>query len=180
MIKNNKGFMLAEVIFVSVVVMTTMLALYKSYTRIYKLYNERSNYYDIDGIYIIKTMTDSLIKNGQINNLLSNNEKIKYLIKSSECNLNNNENNTICTELLSLYNIQNMLIVNKNNIVAENDSNEDIYLENPDLNKTFENYLKFINNKLESNKENTDNINYLIIIEYENNEKLYYSSLKLR
>jgi len=44
MIKNNKGFMLAEVVIVSAVIMTCLVTLYTSFNKMYNLYKDTYNY----------------------------------------------------------------------------------------------------------------------------------------
>ena len=48
---NNKGFMMAEVVVVSAIVLVTMVGLYNSYNKIFSLYNQRIDYYDVATLY---------------------------------------------------------------------------------------------------------------------------------
>ena len=48
---NKKGFMMAEVIVVSSIVLITLTSLYISYNKIYSTYKKRINYYDVSIIY---------------------------------------------------------------------------------------------------------------------------------
>ena len=48
---NRKGFMMAEVVVVSAVVLMTLSTLYISYNKIYSLYRSRLNYNDISTLY---------------------------------------------------------------------------------------------------------------------------------
>ncbi len=49
--KNNKGFMMAELIVVASVVIVTMVAFYASYSKILARYNKIVYYYDVGTIY---------------------------------------------------------------------------------------------------------------------------------
>lgn len=60
---NNKGFMMAEVIVVSAVVMVTLVGLYTSYNKIFSLYNQRLNYYDVATLYELSHIRDNNINN---------------------------------------------------------------------------------------------------------------------
>ena len=64
---NNKGFMMAEVIVVSSIVLVTLVGLYTSYSKIFTLYNQRINYYDVAMLYelayIRENKLDSLTLN---------------------------------------------------------------------------------------------------------------------
>lgn len=48
---NKSGFMMAEVIVVSSIVLITLTSLYMSYNKIYSAYKTRINYYDVSIIY---------------------------------------------------------------------------------------------------------------------------------
>ena len=48
---NNKGFMMAEVVVVSSIIIVTLVALYVSYNKIIAVYNQRVDYYDIATLY---------------------------------------------------------------------------------------------------------------------------------
>ena len=70
MIRNNKGFMLAEVVIVSAILITTLTSLYAGFARVYKAYEERSSFFDIDSIYALKNIEDTLIDNMEFNNII--------------------------------------------------------------------------------------------------------------
>ena len=59
---NNKGFMMAEVIVVSAVIMVTLVGLYTSYNKIFSLYNQRLNYYDVATLYELAYIRDNNIE----------------------------------------------------------------------------------------------------------------------
>ena len=76
---NKKGFMMAEVIVVSSIVLITLTSLYISYNKIYSTYKPRINYYDVSIIYDL----DQIRRNKEIDEP-TNNPKI--IIKDSESN----------------------------------------------------------------------------------------------
>ena len=76
---NKKGFMMAEVIVVSSIVLITLTSLYISYNKIYSTYKKRINYYDVSIIYDL----DKIRRNPAIDEP-TNNTKIN--IKDSESN----------------------------------------------------------------------------------------------
>ena len=76
---NKKGFMMAEVIVVSSIVLITLTSLYISYNKIYSTYKKRINYYDVSIIYDL----DKIRRNTAIDEP-TNNPKI--IIKDSESN----------------------------------------------------------------------------------------------
>ena len=68
MLKNNKGFMLIEVIVTSTIVVTTMIALYAGYIKLYNTYKQRNSYYNIDATYATKEMLNAMLEknNGNV------------------------------------------------------------------------------------------------------------------
>ena len=71
---NNKGFMMAEVIVVSSIILITLTALYTSYNKIIAVYNQRIDYYDIKTLYEL-----AYIKDTQSLSDYSLNEQIYYI-----------------------------------------------------------------------------------------------------
>ena len=69
---NNKGFMMAEVIVVSAIILVFMTGLYLSYGRIFGIYNTRINYYDSGTLYATAYYRDILIKEDKMNDTLNN------------------------------------------------------------------------------------------------------------
>ena len=63
---NNKGFMMAEVVVVSAIVMLTIVGLYQSYNKIYSAYNTRIDYYDSTTLYRLGYYRDILIENDKL------------------------------------------------------------------------------------------------------------------
>lgn len=188
--KNNKGFMLAEVIVVSVIVITTLVSLYGSYNNLYKLYTRRSRYYDIDGIYALNSVVRNLINDNDLNNILSDASifgdtsvnNYYFLIESNACNEKASSN--LCESVLKLYNVKNMVITKYNNIYYKDETGTETFLgkEDLELNETFKDYLKYINNNYQSGGYEDS---YLLLIEYgeydnNSNENLYYSNIILR
>ena len=79
---NRKGFMMAEVVVVSVIICTVLVTLYTALARINNAYDTRNRYYDIDTLYFTEEVNDMLIYMGYINEYISTNG-------SKEVNLNN-------------------------------------------------------------------------------------------
>ena len=63
---NRSGFMMAEVIVVSAVVLGVLISTYTSYSKIFTRYSEVLNYYNIDGVYRLAEIRDSLINSNEI------------------------------------------------------------------------------------------------------------------
>ena len=56
---NNKGFMMAEVVVVSAVILVTLTGLYVSYGKILSQYNRIINYYDVRTLYELQEINKS-------------------------------------------------------------------------------------------------------------------------
>lgn len=121
---NKKGFMMAEVIVVSSIVLITLTSLYMSYNKIYSTYKKRINYYDVSIIYDL----DKIRRNEEID-APTNNTKIK---KDSESNT-------------TVYAIP--LPITDNKIT-------DLSQENTTFNTTFNEYLEYLKNSITVNNCN--------------------------
>lgn len=114
---NKKGFMMAEVIVVSSIVLITLTSLYMSYNKIYSTYKKRINYYDVSIIYDL----DQIRRNTAIDEP-TNNTKIDsksnttvYAIpltgnKITDTNTNLSQENTTFNEYLKY--LKNSITVN--------------------------------------------------------------------
>ena len=121
---NKKGFMMAEVIVVSSIVLITLTSLYISYNKIYSTYKKRINYYDVSIIYDL----DKIRRNEEID-APTNNTKIKkdsesnttvYAIpltgnKITDTNTNLSQENTTFNEYLEY--LKNSITVNNCNYI---------------------------------------------------------------
>ena len=119
---NKKGFMMAEVIVVSSIVLITLTSLYISYNKIYSTYKKRINYYDVSIIYDL----DQIRRNTAIDEP-TNNTKIDsesnttvYAIpltgnKITDTNTNLSQENTTFNEYLKY--LKNSITVNNCNYI---------------------------------------------------------------
>lgn len=57
---NNKGFMMAEVVVVSAIILVFMAGMYVSYNKIISAYKQRVDYYDVTTLYKLAYYRDSL------------------------------------------------------------------------------------------------------------------------
>lgn len=183
--KNNKGFMLIEVIITSTIVVTTLIAFYANFEKLYKKYNEANNYHDIDGLYATKEVINYFLTNNDLdfNEYLADTfytNHYKFIIKDSIDQLNNDN----IRNIKDLYNIKNMIITEYN--VCNLDSNkpscnsEEESIRNNNINETFKEYLEYIIRyyDLDSENINSTKYDYLVITERETEDgKTYYSSI---
>ena len=80
---NNKGFMMAEVVVVSSIVLVTLVSFYVSYNKIISLYNQRIDYYDITTLYSLANVRDNISNYSSYSSkdiiLNESNKKVYYL-----------------------------------------------------------------------------------------------------
>lgn len=91
---NRKGFMLAEVIIVSVIICVVLVSLFTGINRVTKAYDLRNRYYDVNALYMAEKANLYLIEDKSINTLISDDTPIKV----ENSNLN---------EVISFYNSGN-------------------------------------------------------------------------
>lgn len=82
---NNKGFMMAEVVVVSSIILVVLTAFYTSYNKIISIYNQRLNYYDVATLYKLADYRDNSLSDNPQNGLNngSDGEKIYYVNKNT-------------------------------------------------------------------------------------------------
>ena len=175
--KNNKGFMLVELIITSTVIVAALIGLYTSYSRIYSLYQEKNTYYNIDGVYATKEMINDLLETGNLNSLLNQLKRSNYIYIIDNKNCVEHENYNIgsaCTTIKDLYNINKMILVEYDKNTLNKLKNESI----EPINETFKEYIDYVI-KYYGIKEN-DDYNYIVLTEIEIGNKQYnYSNLRI-
>ena len=97
--------MLAEAVVSGTVIIISMIVLYSTFNKLYTMYSEKNNYYNIDAIYATKEMTNYLM-NREYNNENPENENFESIInkifKNSTHfilignNMSTTDNNSIC------------------------------------------------------------------------------------
>ena len=203
--KNNKGFMLAEAVVSGTIIITSMIILYATFNKLYVMYSVRNSYYNVDGIYAARMLTDYLFDNNfnkQINNIFENSTNY-ILIANGYCqekNVREKNDGTkieistsidqdVCEGLQKAYNISTLIITEYDKSVLLNDIKVDVRAnkllkddggeikeENFVLRQTFSDYLDFVVNYYDVGDGDT-RYSYIILVETNNGEDYYYSSL---
>ena len=119
---NKKGFMMAEVIVVSSIVLITLTSLYMSYNKIYSTYKKRINYYDVSIIYDLDKIRRNVVIDVPTNNtkIGSESNTTVYAIpltgnKITDTNTNLSQENTTFNEYLKY--LKNSITVNNCNYI---------------------------------------------------------------
>ena len=171
--KNNKGFMLVEVIVTSTIIVTAMIGLYTSFNKLYKNYNARNSYYNIDAVYATKAIFNDMLKSGELNkniNDIFQNSNYEYLIKNGSCTAF--VDNDSCSKILEFYKVKNMIIVEYDKEIINTN------LRNTFQNETFKEYTDYVVSYYDvtTNEE----YSYLLLTEIYDGSNYYYANLRVR
>lgn len=160
---GRKGFMMAEVVVVSVVIAVVLITLFTGLNRVSSAYEKRDRYYDIDALYLAMMANDILIKSGDINTIIKTGNSIK--ITNNDVNLLlNTYNNDDVNLYFSLY----------KPLAEEGKIDKLKELSNK---KTTKEFIDYLGTKFDFN----DDYNYVIISEIcKNDDDCYYYALKVR
>lgn len=167
--KNNRGFMLAEVIVVGTSLVVILTTMYIAFNRVYSAYNERNHYYSTDGLYAASAFEnlyiDKLLMNKIIGSMVNN------YVNLSDCNDTiYSGNNQACEVIQDTYNIDRVYFTNYDiSALTTNDNSIDEYVR----------YLKNSDEELERRDDDNNIIDYQyrIIVRTKDND---YASLKIR
>lgn len=163
---NRKGFMLAEVVVVSVIVCVCLVTLATGIARVSKAYDTRNRYYDVNALYMAEKANLYLIEDGNINNLINNGSSIKV----NNDNLNN---------IISFYKS------------ADSGSTTNIYfskygksnienLKGAGDKQTYKDFIDYLGGHLNFDDEDKD-YTYILVSEICNSENdCYYYGLKVK
>lgn len=151
---NRKGFMMAELVVVSSIVLITLVGLYTSYNKIYSIYKTRIRYYDVVTLYRLGYYRDIL----KVNNILydvvdSSNNGIVEVYNSS-----NND-----SSIFSLPEIERPSGV-EDRVYMINNAGGSIDREmfaTMNLHTTFLDYIDFLENSIDNFAE----FSYMLIME---------------
>lgn len=147
---NKKGFVLVETIIVLVVVIVSMLGLYKAYSFVFSNLKQNRYYDNINDIYKINIVKKTFTSGYPSSNYIK--------IEAVDCT---NYMSVDCTDLYTLLNID-YVIYNNINI-------KDVILgTHTDLTNTDINYMKVLQNG-----------HKYLIIHYQKDSKDYYASLSV-
>ena len=172
--KNNKGFMLIEVIVTSTIVMVSMIALYTTFNKIYNNYRIKNTYYNLDAVYITKEIINSMMENNKINEFIDNTFPTRdygyygHIIENDSCKEFSPDN---CNKLQEYYQIKNVIFSLYDNTSLQK-------IKEKTHNQTFYDYIDYVIGYYDI-KENEE-YNYIILTEIEDGDNHYYANLRLR
>lgn len=173
---GRKGFMLAEVVVVAVVIATVLVTLFTGLNNISSAYETRNRYYDVDSLYVAMEVNDIvteiiLMERGTLDNFVTSSDII-YGSISQEIDYYIQDFDTFY-----YYTIGDSVI----SYISPYDVNEILSLSSHDgkTEETFSDYLEY----LSSNLDFEEDYDYVIIVERRENNNIddcYYYALKLK
>lgn len=164
---GRKGFMLAEVIIVSVIIITVLVTLYIGLNNVASAYDTRNRYYDVDCLYAAIEVNNVLLKNYP--DIIKTDTVIDL---SHEGDINSFEEfyEAKIQDSINLY----LSPYNKEKMYELIELEPDKYTKN-----SFNDYINYLNGNLNFD----DDYDYMIIAERIDNNNMddcYYYALKLK
>lgn len=158
---DKKGFLLAEVVIVSTVILTIMTTLYSSYAKMNSVYKIRNNYYNIDTLYSTYNLKNYLLDEMYLNEILSetNTNILTFVPQTDE----------LFQALISSSNIESAYCLKKDKL--------DEFINNNDqeVTNTMKDYLNYL--KSQDNYQTSND--HLLIVERLSDDNYYYSYVEL-
>ena len=172
--KNNKGFMLAETIVTTVIIVTAMIGLYSIFNRLYNEYNKNNNYHNIDAKYAIINTVDYLLSNdfNKIINTIFDSSQYYTIMSSSVCgdDISDYFNTSTCETLRDSYKINEMIIAEYDASVLENDVKRD------NMNQTLKEYIDYVIGYYDVANDDT-RFSYIVLVEIKDGNDYYYANM---
>lgn len=106
--KNNKGYMLVEVLLVTIFVSSVLIFLYIQFSNLSKSYNDSYLYNTPETLYALEDINDFILSDSNFLEYLNTNIEQKKYIDITNCDLFTDKE--YCLELLELENIENIFI----------------------------------------------------------------------
>lgn len=148
---NKKGFVLAETIAVSVIIMTSLVIVYTQFATLNNSYKTSFQYNNVNNLYLVNNLRNFIKDDGldKLIQLLDNNEYVDI---------------TSCPSYLFDEYLYCRLLVDNSNMKTILFTNEDIstlkeQIDNTNYSQTMKNYIKKINNSTENSQR--------LIVEFE-------------
>ena len=154
MTKNNKGFVITEVLILSTVIIGVLVFMYSQFKNINRGYQYSFKYDTPEGMYLANNIVN-YINDGNYDKLVELlNTKPEGYVDITECNIDNSNLITYCNALFQKSDIEKIIFTEENLTKIKQNMNN------------LENDLKNYINQIKTTNEKND---YRIIIKYKNN-----------
>lgn len=159
---SKKGFILAETIAVSTVVVTSLVIIYTQFISISDNYNHSFQYNNVNNLYLLDNVRSFISNDNSLNSLISALENNTYL-DITGCSNEYFTEFAYCETLLYYANIKTILFTNEDITNLKN------IIDTTNYSETMKTFIKRINNSTEKN--------YRLIVEFNDNT---YATLKIK
>ncbi len=159
--KNKNGFILAETIAISTVVLISLVIIYNQFIIISNNYKKTFDYNNVNELYLLENVRDYIFSDG-LNELIKDLNGKDY-IDITACPNSYFTEYIYCETLFKYSNIKTIIFTNENISSLKNN------ISNTSFSEKMKKYIKNINN--------TNKTNYRLIVEF-NNET--YATLKIK
>lgn len=144
--------MMAEVIVVSAVIMTTLVALYTSYNKIFSIYEQRVKYYDVTTLYELAFIRDNDMYISSVDGTVKQDTNKLVIIEDK-----------YIKDIEGISNI-NDKIYNRNIFYVNKDSIKNI--DKSKIYKTYQEYIEYLSGSIDWNKQYDGcGFEYILIME---------------
>jgi len=166
---GNKGFMMAEVVIVSCIILVSLVGLYATFNKLYIAYTERSYYYNVDCVYALRNVYKKLVDDNEFVNLVNDN------VINSGIEIKAKLSDNYYTGLFNSYKVNEVYLVSYKKDSVSN-------LVDVVSNDSFKEYIKYLANSLEYDEEdeNYEDFSYMFIVEIKDKDYLYYGNYRVR
>ena len=106
--KNNKGFMLAETLLVTVFVSGVLIYLYVQFSKLNTAYDQSYLYNNVESLYALEDIKDYIESDALFTQYFVKNIESKYYIDISNCNLFTDKE--YCLSLFEIENIDEIFV----------------------------------------------------------------------
>ena len=140
---NKKGFMMAELIVVSSIILVVLVGMYASYNKIYSAYTTRISYHDVTMLYRLGYYRDILKSNNILNDMINEVDTQKIINVYSSVN---DEENKFYLPINDREEFNNFNVFF---VKIENDTLDSSLFLNKKLNVTFLEYIEYLVNTVD-------------------------------
>lgn len=133
MTKNNKGFVITEVLILSTVIIGLLVFMYIQFKNINRSYQKSFNYDTVEGMYLANNIVNYINDNDFDNLVQKLKEEEKNYIDITSCDIEYFSVSSFCEKLIESSNIDKILFTYENtNTIDKTDFDEDLknYIEN--------------------------------------------------
>ena len=175
---GRKGFMLAEVVVVAVVIATVLVTLFTGLNNVSSAYETRNRYYDVDSLYVAMEINDILLRTiGTLSDHIINFSGRVYGNISQDLDIDiqdfgmfyrDKTGDTVVSYISPYVSDKILSLSNFNNDVFEDETSA-----------TFNDYIEYLSGNLDFEAD----YDYIIIVERRENGNIddcYYYALKLK